>query len=638
MTRINFIIHILLYFAAATGFIPLAPYLGPVPMVTVPAALIFAALADRSNMVVKERPAMFLSIAWALYYAAQFNRHNVVQPAAEMLVIFLAIRLIGEKSPRNVMQALTLSMFCLAASTLFNLSPAFIFYMITLLLLFTVIMVLLTFQSKGVGFEPNSKEISSIIKVALLLPLVASPLVLLLFIILPRTQLPLWQGISRAGTDKPGISEQVKAGEKSSINSGSSVVFRAEMLKQPLHNLYWRTIVLNSIKGDNWYRIPPPDEKSSVRRSNPGVSVNIYLEPGRLAYLPTLNIPDKIIAYRSQPSSDRVFPSQGLPPGRKNYQTLSYPEGRLATIGTLNRQFYMTLPEHTPLRLRSLIAKKVSGINSDRKKLEAVEDIFAASNLSYASSGLPIGPEALDQFLFSDRKGHCELFAVSFATALRLAGLPTRLVGGYCGGSYNEIANYYVITEDRAHVWVEVWIQGEGWVNIDPSRYAVNFEESILQKESAPDLKIRLILDSLSYYWNRMVITYDFENQFNAVSRAGTSFRNLKEMKIPFKSIIISLAGIFLAGFGISLLTDRKSPEQRLLERFKKTILAGYGVVIEPTSGLHEATASIHDENVKEFVTILTGALYRDRQLNSMEKRTLYRLLEQIQMTIKSRL
>ena len=81
--------------------------------------------------------------------------------------------------------------------------------------------------------------------------------------------------------------------------------------------------------------------------------------------------------------------------------------------------------------------------------------------LSYAATGLPTGADAVEKFLFDGKKGHCELFAVSFASALRLAGLPARLVGGYYGGDYNDMAGYYVITEERAHVWVEVWIRGK---------------------------------------------------------------------------------------------------------------------------------------------------------------------------------
>src|SRR6185369_11827490 len=111
MLRIKTILQILLYFSALLGYLPLAPWLQPFPRVAIPAAIIFAAIADRRGSVLKDRAALLVSIACFLFYFFQFSRHNVVEPAANMLAIFLAIRVAGEKSPRNFLQTLTLSMF-----------------------------------------------------------------------------------------------------------------------------------------------------------------------------------------------------------------------------------------------------------------------------------------------------------------------------------------------------------------------------------------------------------------------------------------------------------------------------------------------------------------------------------------------
>ncbi|HXC92460.1 MAG TPA: transglutaminaseTgpA domain-containing protein, partial [Geobacteraceae bacterium] len=541
MPRIKTILQILLYFAAFLGYLPLAPWLHPFPRVAVPAAIILAAIADRRGAALKDRAALLVSIACFLFYFFQFSRHNVVEPAANMLAIFLAIRIAGEKSSRNFLQTLTLSMFCLAASTLFDLSPRFVVYLVLLLLAFTTSMVLLTFESRAPGFAPSRKELRSILTVALLQPLVTAPLAVFLFFLLPRTQLPIWHGLTRAGSDRSGISETVKAGEKSSISSGSGVVFRAEMPKQPSGTLYWRVIVLNTIKNSEWIRKIPPPEKS-LSREGKELSLNIFLEPGRLPYLPTLNIPDRIPGYRGSPQDDRIFPASALTGGRRSYQVLSQSGARLFTVGKMNRDFYSIPPEKAPPRLSRLVSGAVAGLRQDRKKLDALETAFANIGLSYASSNLPTGPDAIDKFLFEGKKGHCELFAVSFATALRLAGLPARLVGGYYGGDYNEMAGYYIVTEERAHVWVEVWIEGDGWMTIDPSRFAVNFEEGVSRKRSGYELRVRLFLDSLAYYWNRMVITYDFESQFSAASKAGAELKGLREVKIPKRKIMLAVA------------------------------------------------------------------------------------------------
>jgi hypothetical protein len=630
MLRIRSILNILLYFAAIIGYLPLAPYLRPFPRIALPAAIIFAAIADRRGSELKGRAALLVSVACFMLYFLQFSRHNLVDPAANMLAIFLAIRVAGEKSPRNFMQTLTLALFCLAASTLFDLSPGFVIYLVLLLLAFTVSMVLLTFESRAEGFAPDRRELRSIVNVALLHPLVAAPLVLILFFILPRTQLPLWNGLTRAGADRSGISETVKAGDKSSISTGSSVVFRAEMPKQPLNTLYWRAIVLNTVKGDEWVRQAPPPEKSLIREGKE-LSCTIFLEPGRLLYLPTLNMPEKISGYRGSPQDDRIFPSAGLLGGKRSYEVFSRSESTLSTIGKPEKSFYSAIPKSAPLRLKSLVSSEAAGIIDDRKKLEGVESIFVSLKPSYSATGLPTGADAVEQFLFRGKKGHCELFAVSFATALRLAGLPARLVGGYYGGDYNEMAGYYIVTEEMAHVWVEVWLEGSGWVTVDPSRYAVNFEEGFSRKRSGYALRGRLFLDLLSYYWNRMVITYDFESQFMAASRAGAELKGLKEVKLDLRKIAITIAWLLLLTGGFFLFAmKRRSAEEQLLKRFKRVILVKYGIDIPSSSGLHEAVSHIDNPAVKEFVDIYTGALYRDRKLAKEEKILLAGLLKRI--------
>src|SRR6185369_181151 len=214
---------------------------------------------------------------------------------------------------------------------------------------------------------------------------------------------------------------------------------------------------------------------------------------------------------------------------------------------------------------------------------------------------------------------------------LRLAGLPSRLVGGYYGGDYNEMAGYYIVTEERAHVWVEVWIEGNGWMTVDPSRFAVNFEEDFSRKHSDYELRMRLFLDSLAYYWNRMVITYDFESQFSAASKAGAELRGLREVKIPKRKIMLAVAVLLVIGGGIVLLTGKRTtPEERLLMRFKKIVQRRYGVDVPPATGLHEAISGIENQAIRKFVDIYTGSLYRDKRLTKQEIDLLEKLLTKI--------
>ena len=52
---------------------------------------------------------------------------------------------------------------------------------------------------------------------------------------------------------------------------------------------------------------------------------------------------------------------------------------------------------------------------------------------------------------------------------MRAAGLPARVVTGYQGGEWNAIGGYLVLRQSDAHAWTEVWLQGQGWVRVDPT-------------------------------------------------------------------------------------------------------------------------------------------------------------------------
>lgn len=75
----------------------------------------------------------------------------------------------------------------------------------------------------------------------------------------------------------------------------------------------------------------------------------------------------------------------------------------------------------------------------------------------------------LENFLFKEKKGHCELFATSFALMLRSIGIPARVGVGYCGGEHDTSKDLYTFFSDNAHAWVEVLVGDHTWVIVDPT-------------------------------------------------------------------------------------------------------------------------------------------------------------------------
>jgi transglutaminase-like putative cysteine protease len=77
--------------------------------------------------------------------------------------------------------------------------------------------------------------------------------------------------------------------------------------------------------------------------------------------------------------------------------------------------------------------------------------------------------DAVDYFLFEDKRGFCEQFASALAVMARVNGIPARLVTGYMPGTYNPFTGYYEIEAQDAHAWVEIYFPNYGWVSFDPT-------------------------------------------------------------------------------------------------------------------------------------------------------------------------
>ena len=96
----------------------------------------------------------------------------------------------------------------------------------------------------------------------------------------------------------------------------------------------------------------------------------------------------------------------------------------------------------------------------------------------------PAGRDVTDYFLFDLKQGYCDYYATSMVVLARAAGLPARLVAGYANGSYNFESAQYVVTENYAHSWVEIYFANIGWVEFEPtaSQPVILYEA---EKESA---------------------------------------------------------------------------------------------------------------------------------------------------------
>jgi hypothetical protein len=374
--------------------------------------------------------------------------------------------------------------------------------------------------------------------------------------------------------------------------------------------------------------VAPPNEDS--RAVGQRISQTIYPEPGPSRILLALDAPAFLTLQNSRRSSDGVYEYQGTAGKRYTYSADSIPSGRLLISGDIKRSFYLTLPDNLPDSVRQLADRIRRQGKSDAERLEGLDSFFRNGGYRYSMTGLPTGEHALETFLFKGKQGHCEFFASSFALILRAAGVPARLVGGYLGGEYNQMGGYYLVSDDMAHVWVEVYIAGQGWLRVDPSSYAQNAGAVWAAPKKSLLLRMRLTMDSLNHTWNRAIIAYDFERQIAFANRvnglnAGMAMKTI----VPY---LLCTVGVTIL---VIVLMNRKrlfpSREERLLRSLYRRVRRKYGVEIEPGRvGLFEIADQVDSQAVRDFVAIYAGAVYRDRWLTDQEYDRLKRALASI--------
>jgi hypothetical protein len=160
--------------------------------------------------------------------------------------------------------------------------------------------------------------------------------------------------------------------------------------------------------------------------------------------------------------------------------------------------------------------------------VQAVLRMFNSQAFYYTLTPPKLAHDSVDEFLFDTRRGFCEHYASAFAILMRSARIPARVVTGYQGGTFNRFADYWILRQSDAHAWDEVWIEGRGWVRVDPTSAiapervergltdAANADEPLAsrwQRRAPWFADARLRLDALRQLWRERILLYDQDSQ-----------------------------------------------------------------------------------------------------------------------------
>ncbi|MCE7870024.1 DUF4129 domain-containing protein [bacterium CPR1] len=140
-------------------------------------------------------------------------------------------------------------------------------------------------------------------------------------------------------------------------------------------------------------------------------------------------------------------------------------------VGTEPPPYYLELPPDLPPVVARLGAELTASAPTPLAKAAAIE-AYLQDNFQYGF-GYPFqkGSSALEQFLEKHPPAHCEFFATAMVMMLRAQKVPARYVVGFIVDptDYNDLGGFYAVRSQHAHAWVEVFLEGSGWVTYDPT-------------------------------------------------------------------------------------------------------------------------------------------------------------------------
>jgi len=353
------------------------------------------------------------------------------------------------------------------------------------------------------------------------LMLKALPLALILFIVFPRIQGSLW-GIHNPTEAQSGFSDRLAPGNVTRLVRNNAIAFRVKFegrIPQPEHR-YWRGLVFWHFDGRAWHRSKEPANIAVPIRGHRSTAYTITLEPHHHRWLFALDLP-----YESGPNtiilSDQTLVSRWTVRQRRQYRLKSYTSYTTGALGDWESAA-LQLPRHQNPEAIALARTWRRTSDGPAQYINTALNYFRNGGFRYTLNPPPLGEESIDDFLFRTRQGYCEHYASAFTYLMRAAGIPARMVAGYLGGELNPYGEYLIVRQSDAHVWVEVWLSGQGWVRTDPTVAVAPLRVAQGPAASlAPDERsiLRPSLDALgpfANYWMKFGLGWDaFNNQWN---------------------------------------------------------------------------------------------------------------------------
>jgi hypothetical protein len=263
--------------------------------------------------------------------------------------------------------------------------------------------------------------------------------------------------------------------------------------------------------------------------------------------------------------------------------------------------------------------------DDNEKFLNELSDYYS-ENFSYTlNPDIPgTGTNPLEHFFFTARSGYCTQFATTTALLCRAKGIPARFVSGFLVVIPPDQDNCPILSYN-AHSWVEIYMEGKGWVTLETTPVIRDLTEGRFEE----------------YFRQILNLDNDTRVQLSTVSQIESPMNEKgKNSSVPLRFLFV-LASLIATGLiAYSFIRLSRKPEypfppaarhlqSRLAALWKKSALPQ-----EKFSGWlfwllgKESGKKIEDPDIPR--NLLLRTLYAGHKLSPEEKRRTEEYLRQL--------
>lgn len=489
-----------------------------------------------------------LVIAGSAGIFAEFRTLFGRDAGVSMLVIFMAMKLLELKSRRDAVVVVTLGYFLLLTHYFYSQSIPTGLWLLTALWIVTATLI-------RVHGGPAS-TLRATLRYAALLGAQAIPFMLVLYVLFPRVNGPLWGLPQDAHAGKTGLSETMSPGNIASLAQSGEIAFRVIFDGEipAKDKLYWRGPVLENFDGTTWRPYAGRSPAARLEVISPPIGYETTVEAHNQRWLLALDAPGGLPTETALEGTLTAIARQPLST-RQRFRlsaSLDYRFNTNEDPAILRRN--LALPVTSNPQARKLASDWRESEKSPEGVIRKALSLFA-SEFFYTLQPPLLGENSVDEFLFRTRRGFCEHYAAAFVVLMRNAGVPARVVTGYQGGERNPVDGYLMVRQYDAHAWAEVWLEGRGWIRVDPTaavspaRIETGISNALPAGEPMPALlqvrtewlrTLRHRWEAINNAWNQQILGYDPQRQRELLSRLGLPDADWRSLAISL-GILTSL-------------------------------------------------------------------------------------------------